>query len=194
MASVAMIILFSDSISSLLNIQEYKTGFTIIAAVCLTPLTFMNLAFLSRMSFIGVASIMFLIFTLFWNVLVFGVRVEDTVTIPSRIEDIGLGIGLLFCGFDAHAVFPTIYHDMERPEHFKTAISTTYSFVTLVYATIGIVGYSAYASGILSEVFFINLDYFKLSSYRYFWDFISFDFIFDHTQPTHKIPFGFDAS
>lgn len=193
MASVAMIILFSDSISSLLTMQEYKTTFTIIAAVCLTPLTFMNLAFLSRMSFIGVASILFLIFTMFWNVFAFGIKIEDTVTVPSKFEDIGLGIGLLFCGFDAHAVFPTIYHDMERPENFKKAIATTFLFVTMVYSTIGIVGYSAYASGILSEVFQINLDYFEFSSHWFLGHFISHDIIFDHAQSTYKIPVGFDA-
>jgi vesicular inhibitory amino acid transporter len=155
MAGVAMIILFGDSTATLLGLQGYNDIIMMMSIVLLTPLTFMDLSFLARMSSIGIISIVFLVFTLFWNLLECGVELGNTRMEPRGLADVGLGIGLLFVGFDGHAVFPSLYNNIENPQKFKLAMSSTYLYVSAIYTMVGVAGYAMYGDSLFPEVRFI---------------------------------------
>jgi amino acid permease len=107
-AGVAMLILFADSLISLVpNWEPFKSQFMVGAAIFLTPLTWQrSLSKLTWLSFVGVVSLVMLITSVFWN----GMVVEhgpgsilhpaETFWWPQGWNEIGLGIGLLFVGLD----------------------------------------------------------------------------------------------
>lgn len=76
---------------------------------------------------------------------------------PKSWKEIGLAsgnssnliVGLMFAGLNAHAgkllelikAFPTIFAQMAKPSKFAFSMKTAYSFVCVLYAIIGSIGY-----------------------------------------------------
>ena len=157
-ASIAMIILFADSIIMLFpQLQDYKTNLMVGAVVMLTPLTFLDsFKRLTVLSYVGLMSILFLIFTM----LMLGVsNLESTLidnpisrTWPQDYSQVGLGIGLLFVGFDGHSVFPSLNIQMKHPNRFPVSLSLAYLAVFLIYLMVGAIGYAIFGDGVMPEV------------------------------------------
>jgi amino acid permease len=107
-AGVAMLILFADSVVSLVpQWVDYKEYFMMLAFILLTPLTWQrSLSKLSWMSFVGVLSLVMLVFSVFWSGVTVQVRPgsivnpSETYWFPAGWKEVGLGIGLLFVGLD----------------------------------------------------------------------------------------------
>jgi amino acid permease len=107
-AGVAMLILFSDSVVSLVpQWADYKGYFMVAAFILLTPLTWQrSLSKLSWMSFVGVLSLLMLVFSVFWSGMTVQVQPgsilnpSETYWYPTGWKEVGLGIGLLFVGLD----------------------------------------------------------------------------------------------
>ncbi|KAI8893647.1 transmembrane amino acid transporter protein-domain-containing protein [Globomyces pollinis-pini] len=159
-ASVAMVILFADSVISLVpSFLPHKITIMVFAVVLMTPLALQkSMSRLSWTSFIGVLSLALLAFTIAWDGVSHTetpgslINPAETRLWPLDWKDIGLGIGLLFVGLDGHAVFPTLYLDMSQPERYGASMKTTYSFVGAFYAAISTMGYLMFGVSVLPEV------------------------------------------
>jgi solute carrier family 32 (vesicular inhibitory amino acid transporter) len=51
-----------------------------------------------------------------------------------------------------HAVFPSLYTNMKKPQRYTESLVVTYSIVFLFYSLIGTMGYLMFGSSIMAEV------------------------------------------
>lgn len=63
-----------------------------------------------------------------------------------------LSFGLIMAGFAGHAVFPTVYRDMENPKQYRTMVNWTYVATTIVYFGVAACGYLMFGSQTMQEV------------------------------------------
>jgi amino acid permease len=55
-------------------------------------------------------------------------------------------------GFAGHAVFPSIYRDMENPKKYNHMVNITYFITVVIYTLMGIVGYLMFGQEALQEI------------------------------------------
>lgn len=55
-------------------------------------------------------------------------------------------------GFAGHAVFPSIYRDMENPKKYNAMVNITYVITAITYVFMGIVGYLMFGQEALQEI------------------------------------------
>lgn len=55
-------------------------------------------------------------------------------------------------GFAGHAVFPSIYLDMEDPKKYNRMVDITYMITAVIYTFMAIVGYLMFGQESLQEV------------------------------------------
>ena len=55
-------------------------------------------------------------------------------------------------GFAGHAVFPSIYHDMQNQKEYKKMVNYSYLMVTVIYMTVAVSGYIMFGSKTMEEV------------------------------------------
>lgn len=60
--------------------------------------------------------------------------------------------GLFMASFAGHAVFPTIYRDMQRPQRFTKMVNVTYLITAIIYFSVGFSGYRMFGSATMQEV------------------------------------------
>lgn len=83
-------------------------------------------------------------------------------------------------GFAGHAVFPSIYRDMENPKKYNHMVNITYIITAVIYSLMAIIGYLMFGQETLQEVkqnincllyhnitLLFLLDYTKFSSNRW---------------------------
>ena len=63
-----------------------------------------------------------------------------------------LSFGLIMAGFASHAVFPTVYRDMDNPKQYDTMVNYTYSVTTVIYLGVAACGYLMFGSQTMQEV------------------------------------------
>lgn len=63
-----------------------------------------------------------------------------------------LSFGLIMAGFAGHAVFPTVYRDMENPKDYHKMVNWTYVATTIVYFGVAACGYAMFGSDTMQEV------------------------------------------
>lgn len=160
-ASVAMLILFADSIISLFpSLSPFSQILIVGAWILLLPLAISSKTTkLAYLSFVGVLSLVALVSTILFD----GLTTSDspgsllspmpTSWKPMPFEHAIVGIGLLFVGLDGHAVFPSILNEMKTPHQYPNVISLTYLIVMSFYALIGVTGYLMFGNQVKAEVF-----------------------------------------
>lgn len=63
-----------------------------------------------------------------------------------------LSLGLIMSGFAGHAVFPSIYRDMENPSEYNKMVNVTYGITTVIYIVMAVIGYVMFGQDSLQEV------------------------------------------
>lgn len=71
---------------------------------------------------------------------------------PSDPTHIPLAFGLIMAGFSGHAVFPSIYRDMENPKQYNRMVDIAYVVTVGAYATMAFAGYWMFGSETMQEV------------------------------------------
>jgi amino acid permease len=56
-------------------------------------------------------------------------------------------------GFAGHAVFPSIYRDMENPKKYNHMVDVTYIITAVTYSFMAIIGYLMFGQETLQEVY-----------------------------------------
>lgn len=156
-ANVALIVLFVDSMHSLLpalSILAWK----VLLTLTLLPLNFVPFKILSVTSILGIVCVMSIIAL----VVVDGFikpeapgslrQVSPTYAFPENWKLTPLSLGLFMAPWGGHSVFPAIYKDMRHPKKYGRAVRTTYGAVFGLNAAMGIVGYLMFGDFVRDEI------------------------------------------
>ena len=156
-ANVALVILFADSLNSLLpvfSITEWK----VFLAVALLPLNFVSFKGLSVTSILGIFCCLGITLILFIDGLLTShtpgslMHVAKTYAFPDDWTTLPLSFGLFMAPWGGHSVFPAIYKDMRHPQKYNRALRYTYSFTWGLDTTMATLGYLMFGDFVLDEV------------------------------------------
>ncbi|KAK9475682.1 transmembrane amino acid transporter protein-domain-containing protein [Lipomyces japonicus] len=156
-ACVALVVLFADSINSLLPQFWSKTKLKIAAFFILTPLSFLPLSVLSFSSILGILST----FGILLIVLIDGLikreppgslwKPSSSSILPSNWKTVPLSLGLLMSPWCGHSVFPNVYRDMRHPYKFNRCLNLTYFFTFVVDMSMGVLGLLMFGDDYVTE-------------------------------------------
>lgn len=156
-ANVALVILFSDSLNSLLpalSTLEWK----IVLTVALMPLNFVPFKGLSVTSILGIFCCLCITLVVFVDGLLTSHtpgslrQVAKTYAFPNDWTTLPLSFGLFMAPWGGHSVFPAIYKDMRHPQKYNRALRYTYSFTWGLDTIMAILGYLMFGDFVLDEV------------------------------------------
>ncbi|RUS32490.1 transmembrane amino acid transporter protein-domain-containing protein [Jimgerdemannia flammicorona] len=156
-ASVALVILFSDTVKSLfpdLDMVTIHLG----AFLILTPMVFLPIRNLSYASLISIISAASLVVVIIYDGLSKSEKPGslrdpmETDIFPSDWKTVPLSFGLIMSSFAGHAVFPTVYKDMADPKQFNSVVNYTYAITFVVYLLMSASGYTMFGITTMQEV------------------------------------------
>jgi len=156
-ANVALVILFADSMNSLLpvlNVLQWK----ILVSVGLIPLNFVPFKKLSISSVIGIFCCIGIIIIVFVDGLIKPQKpgslreVSKTYPFPEDWRTIPLSLGLFMAPWGGHSVFPAIYKDMRHPQKYGRAVKYTYLFTYGLDLSMAVLGYLMFGDDVRDEV------------------------------------------
>lgn len=156
-ANVALVILFADSMNSLLpalNVLEWKA----LIAIGLIPLNFVPFRTLSITSVIGIFCCLGILVIVFADGLIKphspgSLReVATTYAFPEDWRTIPLSLGLFMAPWGGHSVFPAIYKDMRHPQKYTRALKYTYIFTYGLDLSMAVLGYLMFGDKVRDEV------------------------------------------
>ncbi|KAI9014117.1 transmembrane amino acid transporter protein-domain-containing protein [Hyaloraphidium curvatum] len=159
-ASVALIILASDSIHALIpSWHPYTVKLALFLVVA--PTTWpRSLGFLSYFSLLGIVSSLNLMAITFY----LGLSTPEAPgslhepadgvewLLPRSWMGMPLATGLLMGSFAGHAVFPSIYVDMEDRKGYPALITLTYGMLVVLYGALAAAGYYMFGSSTAQEI------------------------------------------
>ncbi|KAL2201340.1 amino acid transporter [Corynascus similis CBS 632.67] len=157
-ASVALIVLFADSLDLLFPGFLSVTGWKMVCAVILIPLNFLPLRLLSFTSVIGIFSCFTIVLVLILDGLIKptspGSLIEPAKTFlfPANWSTLPLSFGLLMSPWGGHGVFPNIYRDMRHPHKYARAVKTSFTFTYILDATTAVAGMLMFGDAVRDEI------------------------------------------
>lgn len=164
--SVALIILFSDSMAAIFP-SIPAAAFKTIGYAIVLPTVFLPLKFLSPISVVGIIST----FTLVIVVLSDGLIKKEApgslwspapTALTPRWSKLPLSFGLIMSGFSSHPIIPSLVRDMKDPAQFPRMLNFAYLAATIMYLSMGIIGYAMFGRSVSDE---ITRDLAKTSGY-----------------------------
>lgn len=175
--SVALIVLFGDSVYALVHSQTSPqvittlagftgldtwapTAFKILGFVLVLPTVFMPLRLLAPISVAGIMSTVAILVILITEGCLKpekpGSLRQPAISVwppePPQWTKLPLCFGLIMSGFAAHPVIPALVRDMKDPHRFPAMLNLSYVIATCVYLTMGIAGYLMFGSTVTDEI------------------------------------------
>lgn len=157
MSNVALIILFGDSVHSLIPTVSKPLAQAVIA-IGVLPLNLVPIRYLSLTSVLGICCIIGTMLLVFVN----GLLKTDgpgSLWTPSGIQAlpksgwaIASSFGLFMAPLGGHPIFPAIYRDMRHPHKYQKAVRTTYSFTFGLNTTMIALGCLMFGHTVCNEV------------------------------------------
>ncbi|KAK9359230.1 transmembrane amino acid transporter protein-domain-containing protein [Lipomyces starkeyi] len=154
---VALVVLFADSINTLLPDLLSKNALKIIAFFLLTPLSFLPFSVLSFTSILGIISTFGVVLIVFIDGLFKTTQPGSlwhpmpSSILPTNWKAVPLSLGLLMAPWCGHSVFPNVYRDMRHPYKFKRCLNISYIFTFLIDASMGILGLLMFGNKYVTE-------------------------------------------
>jgi len=156
-ANVALVILFADSMNSLIPSISVLT-WKFIVALGLIPLNFVPLNTLSLTSILGIVSTLAVLLIVFVDGFLKPhspgslLQVAKTHAFPKNWRTIPLSLGLFMAPWGGHSVFPAIYKDMRHPHKYGKAVWYTYIFTYGLDLSMAVIGYLMFGDAVRDEV------------------------------------------
>ncbi|RMZ81482.1 hypothetical protein DV738_g2214, partial [Chaetothyriales sp. CBS 135597] len=156
-ANVAMVILFADSMNSLVP-QVSITTWKILIALGLIPLNFAPFRLLSVTSILGIISCLGIMVIVIIDGFIKPHRpgslleVAKTYAFPQNWLAVPLSFGLFMAPWGGHSVIPAIYTDMRHPKKYKRALAYTYTFTYGLDMAMAVVGYLMFGELVQDEI------------------------------------------
>ncbi|CAG8445613.1 3682_t:CDS:2 [Ambispora leptoticha] len=156
-SATALVILVGDSLHTIFpNVSLIVLK--ILAWMVMTPLTLMAIRYLSYFSLLGIFSAVALASVLIYDGLTKferpGSLIDpmDTQFLPESWATLPMSFGLVMAGFTGHAVFPSVYRDMENPKEFPRMVNLTYAMTATVYFAMAVGGYLMFGNTTMQEI------------------------------------------
>jgi amino acid permease len=157
-ASIALIILIADSLEALLP-SNSSVFYKFIAFCVVTPsLWLKHLHWLSYGSIIGILTIINLLVVVIYD----GLSKEQgpgslidpapTHAFPSEWARFPTSFGLIFAGFAGHAVFPSLYREMDEPKKFGKLLNVSYISTFIIYSLMASAGFLMFGEMTMQEI------------------------------------------
>ncbi|CAG8768763.1 45411_t:CDS:2 [Gigaspora margarita] len=156
-SATALVILVGDSLHELFPTTSLIT-LKVIAWMVMTPLTLIAIRYLSYFSLLGILSATSLVTVM----MVDGFMKPEhpgslfdpmkTNLWPDNWGTVPISFGLIMAGFTGHAVFPTVYRDMKRPDQYPKMVNITYELTTVVYFLMAACGYLMFGNETRQEI------------------------------------------
>ncbi|RHZ74068.1 hypothetical protein Glove_227g73 [Diversispora epigaea] len=156
-STTALVILCGDSLQALfpdVSIIILK----LIAWSIMAPLTLMAIRYLSYFSLLGIFSATALVAVL----VIDGITKKErpgslidpmpTEIFPSNWGSLPMAFGLIMAGFTGHAVFPSVYRDMQEPHKYNKMVDITYVVTSVVYIVMAVCGYAMFGLTTMQEI------------------------------------------
>ncbi|CEF59362.1 Amino acid transporter, transmembrane family-containing protein [Strongyloides ratti] len=97
--------------------------------------------------------------TLFAVIIIFSGTISDLKTCapvanypPFSIKNLFLSLGTFMFSFGGHAVFPTIQHDMKKPNKFTRSSIVAFILVLTMYIPVTVLGYMVYGDSVQDSI------------------------------------------
>ncbi|EST04772.1 Amino acid transporter, transmembrane [Kalmanozyma brasiliensis GHG001] len=154
--SVALIILFGDSMSAIFP-NVAPAAFKMLGYAVVLPSVFLPLKLLSPISVIGIVSTFTLVVVVISDGLIKhhapGSLFEPApTTLGPRWSRLPLSFGLIMSGFSSHPIIPSLVRDMKDPSKFPRMLNLAYAAATVLYLSMGMVGYAMFGMGVSDEI------------------------------------------
>lgn len=156
-ANVALIVLFADSMHSLLPGLSVL-GWKVLLTLSLLPLNFVPFKILSVTSILGIVCVISIIALVFVDGIIKPTapgslrQISATYAFPENWKLTPLSLGLFMAPWGGHSVFPAIYKDMRHPKKYGRAVRTTYVAVFTLNAVMGVIGYLMFGDYVRDEI------------------------------------------
>lgn len=156
-ANVALVIVFADSMNSLvpaLNVTEWKFVITF----GLMPMNFVSFKRLSITSVIGIFCCMGIILIVFADGLIKPDspgslrQPAKTYPFPEDWRTVPLSFGLFMAPWGGHSIFPAIYKDMRHPHKYPRAVRNSYILTYSLDMTLAVIGYLMFGDYVMDEI------------------------------------------
>ncbi|KAI9251860.1 transmembrane amino acid transporter protein-domain-containing protein, partial [Phascolomyces articulosus] len=154
---IAMVVLLGDGIQAFYPEVDLITV-RIISFIVLTPTMFLPMRKLALTSLIGILACVCLLLTVIVDGLTKTTKPGslmdpmETEMIPSELYNVPLTFGLVMAGFSGHAVFPSIYRDMEDPKQYEKMVDISYLVTAGAYITMAVTGYLMFGLETMQEI------------------------------------------
>ncbi|CAO3636911.1 unnamed protein product [Cunninghamella echinulata] len=153
-SGTALVILLVDGINALFPGHNSW----LLAYIILTPMQFLPVRHLSYASLLGIISA----FSILGVLVIDGlskpdapgslITPADTSLWPTQWHMLPLSFGIIMSAFAGHAVFPTVYRDMDQPKQYSKMVNFTYFVTSIVYFGVAACGYTMFGSATLEEI------------------------------------------
>jgi hypothetical protein len=183
-SATALVILVGDSLHTIFPDTSIIL-LKMIAWMVMTPLTFIAIRYLSYFSLLGILSAISLVVVIIIDGFTKhekpGSLIDymETEIWPSWAS-LPMSFGLIMAGFTGthnieyvliffylklilsfsiaigHAVFPTVYRDMQDPRQYPKMVNITYAVTTIVYLLLAMCGYLMFGDTTMQEVNLVN--------------------------------------
>lgn len=156
-ANVALVILFADTMNSLMPSVTTLT-WKFIIALGLIPLNFAPFKYLSITSILGIGCCVSIVVIIFVDGLLKphapgSLReMAATYAFPQNWRTVPLSLGLFMAPWGGHSVFPAIYKDMRHPTKYGRALVYTYIFTYGLDLAMAVLGYVMFGNKVRDEV------------------------------------------
>ena len=113
---------------------------------------------LSYMSAVGTFATVAVVLSVFASAILEGdisqelVKTEDGAHSLWITSGIPLSIGLVAFCYGGHAIVPSFYNSMERPQDFEKMLSCSYLIVLMCYIMVGVSGYYMFGSAVADQI------------------------------------------
>uniref|UniRef100_A0AAF5DPH9 Aa_trans domain-containing protein n=1 Tax=Strongyloides stercoralis TaxID=6248 RepID=A0AAF5DPH9_STRER len=146
--------IISDIVFSLIGINVGSCVMLLIVASIMLPVTFLK----SPQDFWW-AIVVAMFTTLFAVILIFSGIISDYKYCTSKanypqfnIKNLFLSLGTFMFSFGGHAVFPTIQHDMKKPNKFTRSSIVAFILVLIMYVPVTVLGYIVYGDSVQDSI------------------------------------------
>ncbi|KAK9064704.1 hypothetical protein SSX86_016086 [Deinandra increscens subsp. villosa] len=143
--------------------MDSKKSFVLIVTAIILPTTWLrNLRILSYISATGVMSSFIILGSIIWIGKFDGAGFEEKGQVVNW-KGIPSALSLYVFCYGAHPLFPTLYTLMRRKRQFSKVLLFSFGLCTMIYASMGVVGYLMFGVKVNSQVT-LNLPTSKTSS------------------------------
>lgn len=156
--TVAFLILIGDNLSNLFGVLDRRLFILIGFGFVLPTVWLKTVKHLSYLSFLGVSSILFLVFVVVFQGLYRSdspgsiIHPMPTLAFPEKFMSMPMAFGVVISSLVGHSIFPTIYRGMRYPAKFPLVINIGYVVIVVIYLIVAIAGYLMFGESIHSQI------------------------------------------